>query len=574
MLRRKWQSTFAVVLIGFLPALAQQKDLSTDRHGTKVVFSSTLSLRGEERNDWDKLMEARQEGTVRTLLSIQPVPSVYQTNVTTNWPLINQPELTSDGTGMAWTATTYCRRYGCYDATNQGSFTAPGVELLKNGQARISANGRWLLIHSPFGPGEFVRKYTWWRKDLSSGRTDQGTQYSYDLGPIAPVGRRVISNDGTFVRISGTLGLEVYRPDEPVSKFPAVGNLKAATISDDGRFIVGETLEPLPSLVGVDLRSGEEWPVVSADEGVRAPALSEDGTTLMFLSGANWLARNNGGAVQIWTMDLISGELEQWTEEPWGIREATLSGDGQVAWAATVDGRIVRVERRGPTREIIESSPWSIPIPTQPPYPDHALSASLLVPGSRYEIEGSGLQDARLTWRGLEIHPLEVTTKRLSFILPLEAEVTVERATLENPKSPFMAQLLFWDIVPTWPQFVFENSAIRGLRENGSVISEQNQPRGGERVTLSMRGLGPVDGEERVTSPLTLSTSLIPPGGQLEPVTSFEAVADPSNPGLYLMRFAIPHITSSGRLFVMVQDPRRLASTAQGEILVQAEIGP
>lgn len=539
-----------------------------------MVFSSILTERGEQRNDYDKLIEVSQAGTVRTLLSVQPVPPALTTNVTSNWPLMGQPELTADGSGMAWTETKYCRRAGCADSSDQGSFAAPGVELLKHGKARISSNGRWLLIHSPRAGLSFQPDYHWWRKDLSSGWTDQDAWEGGDLGTVAPTGRRVIANDGTFVRIQRTIGIQVYRPGEAVHEFPGVGDLNAVTISDDGRFAVGETFAPQPSLVGVDLRSGVEWPVINAEEGVRAPSLSEDGMTLMFLSGANWAGRNNGSTVQIWTMDLNTGELEQWTEEPSGVREATLSGDGQVAWAATGDGRIVRVERRGQARQIVESSPWSVPIPTQPPYPDPAIFPSILVPGSRYEIEGIGLAGARLTWQGSEIEPVEFTSKLLSFLLPMTAIVTEGMAILEDPQSRFMAQLLYWDVSETSPQFVFDNSTIRGLRENGSVISEQNQPRGGERVTLSMRGLGPVDGEGRVTAPFTLSAMLAPAfdgdATKLELITSFEAMADPGNPGLYLLRFAIPSVTSSGRMHFWFEDSRRSKSNAQGDILVQA----
>ena len=48
--------------------------------------------------------------------------------------------------------------------------------------------------------------------------------------------------------------------------------------------------------------------------------------------------------VQSWLFDLITGELHQLTHDTAGIAEATLSGDGQVVWAVTLAGRLLRAE--------------------------------------------------------------------------------------------------------------------------------------------------------------------------------------------------------------------------------------
>jgi Tol biopolymer transport system component len=102
---------------------------------------------------------------------------------------------------------------------------------------------------------------------------------------------------------------------------------------------VAETSDVAPMLWLVDLLARQPMPAVVATEGMRQPALSDDGMTLMFLSGANWAAKNDSLAVQVWTMDLATGRLRQWSSEAAGpmlvsVKEAGREYAEESGWVA------------------------------------------------------------------------------------------------------------------------------------------------------------------------------------------------------------------------------------------------
>jgi hypothetical protein len=118
----------------------------------------------------------------------------------------------------------------------------------------------------------------------------------------------------------------------------------SAIIDAEGRYIVYETAAAPHQLVLYDIAGEWELPLVWAEEGCTQPALSDDGLKWLFLSAANWAAGDNQVRVQAWRFDLATGELRQLTQDAAGIVEATLSGDGQVAWAVTLAGRLLRID--------------------------------------------------------------------------------------------------------------------------------------------------------------------------------------------------------------------------------------
>jgi uncharacterized protein (TIGR03437 family) len=251
----------------------------------------------------------------------------------------------------------------------------------------------------------------------------------------------------------------------------------------------------------------------------------------MFLSGANWEDRNGTLAVQVWTIDLPTGILRQWTTEPSGIGEAAISGDGQTVIAATIDGRLLRID--GPTLHVVELA--------------RAAEASTAISGpvarlSRYELTGTGLGRVNLTFKGQPVQIFSQSPTLIEFIFPATAELGGGPLELSVEGSPFQPQSITVELKEAYPEFIVESARVTGLRADGSPISDANPVQPGEIITLRMRGLGPIDSSGKVTTQLELvdgsaATVTFPP------IEIISATSDPAAPGLYLLKARVPNRT-------------------------------
>lgn len=402
-------------------ASAQFHDLATDRHGTRVLFSSPLSLQSDPRQDWQKLFEV-SPSSLRTWLTLEPgydldefiqkEPAYFR---------LQKPELSSDGRTAIWTGQRYCRGgSGCFQFEGFASTVRRegSNDLLRLGTGRLSSNGRWALFSG--WAQQFVRQgYI----DLSTGREYEIPQRSLTL---AGTGRRVVANDGTAVFGSLEPGLHLMRPGEPVRVIEGPPAIAHAVIDDQARFAVYQAAGDWPWLGLVDLFTHENFLVAAAAEGCSHPALSEDGTRLLFLSAANWEARNNALSPQVWIMDLITGELLQATSEAAGIAEATLSGDGLSAFAATYGGTLLKVDLlSGLSAELIPQTPS----PFQP--------VVYTNPGATVHLDGAGLQNVTLSLDGQDFPVQSSSARSLEFVVPPSTPAGTHVLELRTEASPF-----------------------------------------------------------------------------------------------------------------------------------------
>ncbi len=511
------------MVLGFSVVLpAQYQQLTTDRHGTKVAFSSVLSLQGEQRNDQAKIFEVNAAGSLRTLRDEPQVVLTPGDRYPSNFPTLTKPEYSSDGTRLAFTGERWCiGGSGCVGVERvlgrvvwlDGSREAP-----TSGTARISANGRWAVYHNPTS---LASPYRFYRVDFETGSTEFGRT---GLSGTAGTGRRVVADDGTVLTTSGSRTLTIRKPGWPDVTTDLSFSAAAVTISNDARFAIAQTADEHPMLWLIDLLTLQNTPIVLASEGVTQPALSDDGMTLMFLSGANWAARNNTLAVQVWTMDMITGRLSQWTTDQAGIAEATISGDGTTVWGVTVDGRLFGVVgSSGELRTYLGPAPQLAP-----------QEAAVWAPGSRYRLEGSGLSGAKVRWQGMEMSMIRAEGNSVEFIVPWAAALGPGKLEVEGADSPFQPYQLAGEMRSIAPLFIKTGEFIHGLRADGSPLTVGNPAVGGEVVTLLMAGLGAYDAQGR-----TLETVVVTADG---PVTLevTDSRVDPGTPGTYRLKVRIP----------------------------------
>jgi len=518
-------------LSGACPAAAQFLDLATDFRGSRLLFATPLSLPDEERNDQFKIIEAFPGGLLRTLSSTKPEMLTPEDFYPSNFPVLRGPILSSDGTAAAFTAGRWCNGGSrCAGVERTLGTVLPGgcrpgesCALASAGTVSMSANGRWALY---VNPASMLHRYGMLRVDLRSGSTESSAQY---LPDAAAAGARIVAGDGTVVSGSPEPFLEVRRAGSGPFRIPVRTSLDSVIVSQDARFAVGVTRDEARSLVAVELNSGLQTVLVEPEEGCSRPVLSDDGNLLLFLSGANWEARNDALAVQVWTIGVLTGRLRQWTSEPAGIVDATLSGDGQTVWAATGDGRILRLQAEGAVvDEIVAASP-------------HATlhSATRIALGSRYELQGRGLAGVRLRWKGLALPVIGSSNDHVLFLVPAEAAVGAGAIEVEREGSPFAPLHIAVEAVEAAPLFAETEHYAWGLREDGSPLTQDNPAAPGETLTLMLTGLGPVSAsgqtllqfELRELNNSAASPSLLP---------ILDAVRDPGSEGMYLIRFRLP----------------------------------
>lgn len=530
---------FVSALSGTCPAAAQFLDLTTDFRGSRLLFATPLSLWDEERNDQFKIIEASPGHPLRALFSTRPEMQTPEDFYPSNFPVLRGPMLSSDGTVTAFTAGRWC---------NGGSRCA-GVErmlgmvlrgacrpdescaLASAGTVSLSANGDWAVFANPVS---MMHRYGMLRVNLRSGSTESSAQFL----PGAPAaGARTVAGDGTVVSGSPEPFLEVRRAGREPFRIPMRTSLDSVIVSQDARFAVGVTRDEDRSLVAVELNSGLQTVLVEAQEGCSHPVLSDDGSVLLFLSGANWEARNDGLAVQVWTIGVLTGRLRQWTFEPAGIVDATLSGDGQIVWAVTGDGRILRLQAEGTVvDEIVAASP------------DAALRRTTrIVPGSRYELEGRGLAGVRLKWKGLALPVLESSNNHVLFLVPSDAAVGAGVIDVEREGSPFAPLHIAAEAVEAAPLFSETEHYAWGLREDGSPLTRDNPAAPGETLTLMVTGLGPVSASGHTLLQFELRALNDPPASPpLLPI--LDASRDPGSEGMYLIRFRLPSAITANPL--------------------------
>src|SRR5260370_38361998 len=77
--------------------------------------------------------------------------------------------------------------------------------------------------------------------------------------------------------------------------------------------------------------------------------LSAEGTTVLFISSANFDGSNAAGHPECWVVDTTSKAIRSTGHDAAGIAETMLSGNGNVVWAVTLAGRR---RRRAPSKGV------------------------------------------------------------------------------------------------------------------------------------------------------------------------------------------------------------------------------
>ena len=377
------RALLSLFLVAF-PLTAQFSNLATDDAGSRVWFSSALRLRGTQQNLYPKIFVADALGNVQL---------VAQVTSSDPYSLLTHPEVSGDGSVLAYLAGYNClgQIYGgeCHvvDGTEgvvsmaKGPLTMPGI-------FHLSRNGRYVVregynYSGPTGQLEIIDLTTQQKREVLVGNFQE----------IAGGGRQVTSVGAVLAYADG---LWLFQPDGSaqivLSNFtiPSPGEFFSfsglAAVDDSGAHIVYQA-----TTLGCEIdltaagSSAEITTLAQSDQPCTMETLATDGTTVLFVSPANFDGSNSAGTPQCWIVDTTSKAIRSPFHDAAGIAEAVLSGNGNVIWAVDLAGQLWRgdLSNTGTAKTVI---PQTVAVD------QNALSYPIVAaPGALVHLTGRGL---------------------------------------------------------------------------------------------------------------------------------------------------------------------------------------
>lgn len=445
---------------------AQFAELASTDDGRQVYFTSTLPFSGAAPS--------------------LPEPRVYR---------IAESGLELFAAGRAPQVSGDGRTVGL-SAGNGGELRGLRAAVLGRGNLSMSRNARWAVLTGSNGPPPLNTPAQSVLIDIETGERT--------ILP-GPSGARRLASDGT-VFLQGQSGVGLWRQGS-FTPLTLRGPFGVFAISDNARVLVYTQLFDFPAnprqrLVARDLVTGGETIVFSraSTAGQVAPmGLSKDGRWLLYKvsdvsnAGPGFLANTTTG--QVIALPLLEGEL---------YTDGVLSGNGNVAFLVTAEGRMVAVDvANGLTiQTLVAPSAYVRSFPT-------------LLPGSLARLTGTFSRTrnaftSRLLLDGLDVPVVSVNDREIGVQVPWEVNAPGQSAfRVEGAvDSPFRQNELV-QIRSMSPVFeplgagetsLFPFKAIRG--DFGGLVT--SNPRPGEVIVVYATGLGPVIGSVQTGQPAPL----------------------------------------------------------------------
>lgn len=491
-----------------VPALAwgQFRDLATTADGSRLFFISSLRQHGTVQPPFPKVLAL--DGVGVSLVYQPPVPGPEPYNQYSVGPL----QTAGDGTWAVYGTQRNCTGgSSCFLNEQRGAVlvTAAGTETL-GANARFSRDGRWLLTYS--SPGVMV-SYLW--------RTDRRTGVRADLTAVARPG------SAPAVALSGAVLIPAFDKlllwDGGAARTLAGGVTTA--VMDDAATTVIYQQRGAERLRVIDVASGAVWPLGPDDRGNFAPVLSADGAWVLYLSRI-------AGKPQVFFSRRDGSDWRQLTDLAAGVKEATLSADGRVAWVAAGDGAVLRIDARsGAAEQRIEPTP----VVSSPAY--GAVGSAVIAGGSGL----AAVTEARIGGRAVEARALAADT--LLFQIPWgfpegETELAVAGGDARfDTAVPFTVRL-------------YSPAEVAAIHEDfTALVTDANPVRRGEILHLYATGLGPVDAANRTALAWEWMWSSL--GDR--PAEVLYAGLAPGLPGFYQVDVRVPEIIESPLLMLAVK---------------------
>ncbi|MBL8227848.1 MAG: hypothetical protein JNL98_05205 [Bryobacterales bacterium] len=339
---------FTLFLLATIAAFGQVRPpyphsgFSTPADGTKVYFTSVLRQKGTDQPFWGKAFVRDEAGLslfeVRPrVFPPQPIPLTYRLSEPF---IIQSTDVSADGSVIAISASIECSGYPCrpiqpiHTTVRSAGRDDPSTY---EGTLLLSSNGCWALSYLNLSPQPVRFRLI----DLCNGIAYPSFTRDTWFG-----GRRVVANNGTAV-LTWRTNLVIITPDGQ-KLLPLSGYADGAAIDAEGKTVV---------MGGNPLRIfAPDTGAVRDLEGIRGrnPQISDDGQRILYRSvhDSNELrvVHSDGSG------DRPLARLET------GLVDFVLAGNGEIAFAATREGQIYRIDVTTEAREEwITRSPYLRP---------------------------------------------------------------------------------------------------------------------------------------------------------------------------------------------------------------------
>lgn len=472
-------------------ALAQIQDLATTDDGAQLYFSSTLRQKGTDQYTSAKIFRYvdgrfelfRQEKTVSPFIG----------SGKTNPSRLVSPDVSGDGQAVAYTGIASCiGGSACIGFVFNTSYLA-GVEVpaaaLINGTLRISRDKRVALR---FGGNGFVPVAKNALIELASGAVTDLSRYD-----IVGDGRQSLADNGV-VLLTEKSALYLWRNGTTVPT--GINTIPlAARIDRNAGIIVYETgvSGAAQRLTSFNVVTGRETLLAEGYVSPTArfrPSLSSDGTLVLYLD-----AQDKDKPAQVFIQLTNGSGKRQLTQEPDGIVEAVMSGNGNIAYAVTSGGSLLRIDvASGGITQLLSS----------PPEIRNIVGSGA---GSFSRVMGANLLDAELRVGSLAPPVLARTQSEIDIQIPWETPTDSTSAVVSaSNKSAFES---VFDIPAGAMAPRFEDVAVHQAFD--ALVTAQAPAKPGEIVHFYLTGLGVV------TPPVAT--------GQVTPATELhKTVSEPS----------------------------------------------
>ncbi len=462
----------AILLAICLPVLAQFRDLATTRDGGALYFASELRQKGTGQEAHSKLFRVTGE---KLELFQQQHCLALPGNIFGGTLLpcqLRLPEVSGDGRLIAATAFGSRPRVGPTEEMRlYGATIPPGISTA--GSPRISRDGRWLLrlseLNAP-GPPELI--------ELATGRAtviEGGRPWNTSRHALA---------DGGVVLLATETGFGLWR-NGSVSRIFNSRCISSAWLSPDasrfyyewtdtGRYKI--SMRQLATGVEADLLTGPIAPVQTRHRSCEFPhfqlSLSDDGTRALAIGESTNLLGPEGSVAPA----------------PAFATSGVLSGDGRLAFLATAENRLIRMDTAsGAVTELIPASPIVTSGDGSP------WGSNSFCPGCYLRLSGTGLgpltqRTQRLLIEGRPAHVISGNQLVVGVRIPWETTVG-EPVSVEVEGAPQFESGTRITLTRSAP-LAWLPIAIRG--DFSGPILPGLPARPGEAVTLYLTGLGRV----------------------------------------------------------------------------------
>jgi uncharacterized protein (TIGR03437 family) len=491
-------------------ALAQFSSLGTPRDGSFLLFSTSLQEKNTSEPAYGKIFRFDSSG----------LHLLYSRDIADrDKPCSNAYNLTDigvspDGSVLAVGGQCSCLNGNPFDTYNCVKMDRYTTTLVAGGQSHdypgqfwLSRNGKLALDR--VGTNIQFDPYACYVIDLGTGEIKAsygnvaGASYAFTLmGSTASATGRVVADNGTAVLIGGAGGAtgllilaggtiqQIPLPSDQVQFADATIDASGQTILLTAHNLVANTNSLRIASPGVSTTG-----LLVADGYF--PSMTDDGRQVLFLS-----ARTGTPQAYLIAIDGTGGR--SLTNEADGLAEAILSGDGTVAYALTLGGRLLKISvGSGMVQELIPRTPF-LYLMFSSPTPFLGPSGPYLAPGKRVVLPGGGLSDGSssaapplpvslagvsVSIQGRPAPILNVNPAGIDLLIPADATPNDYSAPLHletTSPSPFAAQ---FDVVTAVLDSAPES--VKTVHEDWSaLVSDSNPARPGEILHTYALGLG------------------------------------------------------------------------------------